>query len=63
MTTTPLDKKDALIIYGGKEIARLKKSLPNTTDGANDYDKLIKKVDNYFKPKKNEHHARYVFLK
>ncbi|ESO90757.1 hypothetical protein LOTGIDRAFT_163639 [Lottia gigantea] len=27
--TDPIDKKDAMIIYGGKEIARLDKSLPN----------------------------------
>ena len=27
--TEPADKKDALIIYKGKEIARLEKSLPN----------------------------------
>ncbi len=32
----PVDKKDALIIYGGKEIARLEKGLPNPTEG-NDY--------------------------
>ena len=61
--TEPLDKKDALIIYGGKEIARLDKSLPNPTDGVNDYEKLKKKLNDYFKPKKNKHRARYVFLK
>jgi len=59
----PLDKKDALIIYGGKEIARLEKSLPNLTDGNNDYKKLKKKLNDNLKPKKNKHHARYVFLK
>ncbi|PFX13497.1 hypothetical protein AWC38_SpisGene22414 [Stylophora pistillata] len=58
-----LDKKDALIIYGGKEIARREKSLPNPTDGGNDYKKLKKKLNDYFKPKKSKHHARYVFLK
>ena len=61
--TEPLDKKDALIIYGGKEIARLEKSSLNPTDGRNDYEKLRKKLNDYFKPKKNKHHARYVFLK
>lgn len=59
----PLDKKDALIIYGGKEIACLEKSMPNPTDGTNDYEKLTKKLNDYFKPKKNKHHAGYVFLK
>ena len=61
--TEPLDKKDALIIYGGKEIVRLEKSLPTPTDGTNEYEKLRKKLNDYFKPKKNKHHARYVFLK
>ncbi len=64
--TEPLDKKDALIIYGGKEIARLEKSLPNSTDGGDvDYGKIRKKLNDYFKPKKNKHHARnvYIFLK
>ena len=28
-----------------------------------DYEKLRKKLNDYFKPKKNKHHARYVFLK
>ena len=50
----PLDKKDALIIFGGKEIAHLEKSLPNPTDGDNDYEKLRKKLNNYFKTKKND---------
>ena len=61
--TEPLDNKDALFIYGGKEIARREKGLPNPTDGTNDYDKLRKKLNGNFKPKKNKHHARYVFLK
>ena len=29
--TDPSDKRDALVIYCGKEIARLEKSLPNPT--------------------------------
>ena len=37
--------------------------MPNPTDGANYYEKLRKKPIDYFKPKKNKHHARYVFLK
>ena len=61
--TEPPDKKDALIIYGRKEIAHLEKSLLNPTDGANDYEKLRKKLNDYFKLKKNKHRARYVFLK
>ena len=47
----------------GKEIARLEKSLPNQTDGGNHYEKLRKKVNDYFKLKINKHHTRYVFFK
>ena len=38
--SSPADKKDALIIYGGKEIARLEKSLPDPTGNLNEYEKL-----------------------
>ena len=61
--TEPVDKKDALIIYGGKEVARLEKSLPNPTAELNEYDKLKTKLNEYFTPKKNKHHTRYLFLK
>ena len=41
--SNPIDKKDALIIYGGKEIARLEKSLPDPTEeNLNEYEKLRK---------------------
>ena len=59
----PTDKKDALIIYGGKEIARLEKSLPNPATEIDEYEKLKTKLNSYFTPKKNKHHARYLFLK
>ena len=61
--TDPNDKKDALIIFGGKEIARLEKSLPNSTEASmNAYDKLKTKLNEHFLPKRNKHHARYKFL-
>jgi len=50
-------------IYDGKEIVQLEKSLPNLTDGGNDYKKLKKKLNDYFKPKKTKHHTRYIFFK
>lgn len=66
--TSADDKADALIIYGGKEIARLARSLPDTPqDDAGEprdtYGKLKQKLDDYFTPRKNKHHARYLFLK
>ena len=58
------DKKDAMIIYGGKEIARLEKSIPDPRDRHLDiYEKMRKKLNDYFAPKKNKHYSRYVFLK
>lgn len=59
----PADKKYALIIYGGKEIARLEKILPNPSGELDEYDKLKTKLNNYFTPKRNKHHDRYLFLK
>ncbi|CAG2215513.1 unnamed protein product [Mytilus edulis] len=62
--TEPEDKKDAMIIYGGKEISRLEKSTPDPVDRRMDvYEKLKKKLNDYFAPKKNKHYARYVFWK
>ena len=60
--TEPADKTDALIIYGGKEISRFAKSLPDPNDG-NSYEKLKTKLNNYFVPKQNKRHVRYQCLK
>ena len=60
--TEAVDKKDAIIIYGGKEIARLEKSLPDP-ETADVYLKLRTKLHDHFTPKKNKNHARYLFLK
>ena len=56
------DKEDALIIFGGPEIARLKKSLPDPENGDR-YTKLKTKLGNYFKPQQNKQHSRYKFNK
>ena len=64
--TSPLDKKDAIIIFGGREIARLAKHLPDPDDPHDELDEytiLRKKLNDYFTPKKNMHYARYLFLK
>lgn len=62
--TDPNDKKDALIIYGGRDLARLERSLPDGEVGENDaYFILKRKLNEHFLPKKNKHHGRYIFLK
>ena len=51
--TSALDKKDAILIYGGQEIARLAKSLPDPEDPngeLDEYQKLRKKLNNYYIP-------------
>ena len=56
--------KDALITYGGQEISRLEKSLPNPEEpGQNVYQKMRGKLNEYFIPKRNKHYSRYMFLK
>ena len=61
--TNALDKKDAMIIYGGQELARLEKSLPDPDGDLDVYQKLRKKLNDYYIPKRNKHYARYMFLK
>ena len=59
----PFDQKDALIIYGGREIARLEKVLPDPCGKLNEYEKLKIKLNTYFLPQRNKYYARYLFLK
>lgn len=59
------DRVSALKIYGGKEIKKLARNLPDTAPvvGDDEYKRLKRKLDNYFLPKKNKHHGRYTFSK
>ena len=52
--TKPQDLKDALIIYGGREIARLEKSLPNPDGPLDEYKTLRQKLNDYFFTKKEQ---------
>ena len=60
---TPPDKKDALIIFGGREIAYLEKYLPEPDGKLDEYQKLREKLNTYFSPRKNKYLARYLFQK
>ena len=58
--TYPINKKDAMIIFGGRDLARLEKSLPNPTYPVlNELDRLRKKPNDYYTPKRNKHYPRY----
>jgi len=55
----------ALKVFGGKEMKKLARNLPDTAPvvGDDDYKKLKRKLDNHFLPKKNKHHTRFRFNK
>ena len=59
------DKVSALKIYGGLEVKKLARNLPDPASvGEEDaYKKLKRKLINHLLPKKNKHHARYMFSK
>ena len=59
---TPEDKRDVVLIFGGKEIRRLHKCLQDP-NGDDIYTRLKSKLTSYFVPMKNVHYARHVFLK
>ena len=50
-------------IYGGKEIKKFARNLPDTAPVVGDDEKLKRKLDNNFLPKKNKRHARFTFSK
>ncbi|EDO34966.1 predicted protein [Nematostella vectensis] len=62
---TTEDKVRAMKIYGGPEIKKLARNLPEPTPSAddNDFTRMKTKLNNHFLPKKNKHHARYTFNK
>ena len=57
----------ALEIYGGKEIKKLARNLPETAPvfGDDDYQKLQRRIENYLnrKKKKNKYNGRFTFRK
>lgn len=63
---TAQNKLDALKIFGGKEIKRLVKYLPDpddAPDGTDAYGKVKLKLTAHFLPQKNTYHAIYLFNK
>ena len=59
------DRVNVLKIYGGKDIKKLSRNVPETAPvfGDDDYKKLQRKLHNHFLPKKNKHRARFTFNK
>ena len=59
---TPADKKDALLIYGGKQLVQLENCFPDALENLDEYDKLKKKLNDYYLPRRNKHYERFLFL-
>ena len=60
------DKVTCLRRYGGKEIRKLVKHLPEPSASQNletNYEKIRRKLNLHFVPKRNKQHARYLFSK
>ena len=59
------DKVSALKIYGGQELKKLARNLPDPPpiEVDNEYEKLKRKLNNHFLSKKNKHYASYTFSK
>ncbi|XP_045178131.2 uncharacterized protein LOC123538228 [Mercenaria mercenaria] len=55
-------KKDALLVYGGKEIRKLENNSTDQETGDR-YEKLKAKLTEHFATKKNIYYNRYIFLK
>ena len=59
----PVDRTDALLIFGGREIAYPEKCLPDPVDKLDENQKIRKKLTEYYLPRRNKHFARFLFLK
>ena len=60
---SPSDMKDALLIYGGRELSRLEKYLPEPVAKTNEYETVKTKLNEYYVPRVNKHYERFLFLK
>ena len=58
----PADKKDALLIYGGKQLVLLENCLPDALENLDEYETLKKKLNDYYLPRRNKHYERFLFL-
>ena len=60
-----VDQKKALLLHiAGKEVREIYRAMPaNADDVVDTYDNIIRKLDDYFKPKKNLSYEIYVFKK
>ena len=62
----PEDRKNALLIYGGELVEEVEDTQPNPPDPQGEapltpYTRLVKKLNDYFLPRKNKTYARYLF--
>ena len=55
-----IDRKDAFLIFGGQEITRLNKWLPDPSGKLDDYEKVKKILNDFYVPKINKHYMQDI---
>ena len=62
---TNVEQKKAMLLHmAGKEVREIYRAMPPNADAQEDnYEAVVRKLDEYFKPKKNLSYERYVFKK
>ena len=56
---TPSNMKDALLIYGGKDLVRLERYLHDADAKLDEYETLMRKLNDYYVPRINKHYGHF----
>ena len=55
----PGEKKQALLVFGRREVTICEDSRPDLDNNRDVYERMVEKLNNHFVPRKNKHHARF----
>ena len=55
----PEEKKQALVVFGGREATICEDSLSELDNNGDVYERMFQKHNNHFVPRKNKRHARF----
>ena len=55
----PEEKKQALLVFGGREVTICEDSLTDLDNG-DVYERMVQKLNNHFVPRNNTRHARFI---
>ena len=56
---TQKKKKQALVVFGGREVTICEDSLPDLDNNGDVHERMFQKHNNHFVPRKNKRHARF----